>query len=152
MDCVSKLAAPQWKTESIWKKKWIVKKREKHNLLTSPLKEPFTCGDTLEWLEGLSESWEKSWGEEERKEKSNKSVWYPPPSAGQNARCNVNHDAQTVHPGRADITPTSCLCFMTWPIISSGSKGAEIDVYSEQADIFQLHNQQKRHLNISSAR
>ena len=42
------------------------------NLLTSSLKEPFTCVDTLEWLEGLSASREKEpsgGGREERKVK-----------------------------------------------------------------------------------
>lgn len=96
-----------WQRSNERQKEWErAEKREECNLLTPSLKEPFTCVDTLEWLEGLSANWEKSWREEEeRKEKSNKSDWYSPPLVGQNARCNVNHDALTVHLGWADITP-----------------------------------------------
>lgn len=110
MDKASKLAALQWEaeTEKMSKRGW--KKEKRVLLLTPSLKEPFTCVDTLEWLEGLSASWEKSWGEEEeRNEKSNKSDWYSPPTVGQNARCNVNHDVPTVHPGPSWHYTTSCL-------------------------------------------
>lgn len=152
MDKASKLAALQWEaeTEKMSKRGW--KKEKRVLLLTPSLKEPFTCVDTLEWLEGLSASWEKSWGEEEeRNEKSNKSDWYSPPTVGQNARCNVNHDVPTVHPGPSWHYTTSCLRFTIWPIISSRGTGTEIDVYSEPVDIFQLHNQQMKCFNISQA-
>lgn len=87
----------------------------------------------------------------DRNEKSNKSEWYSPPSVGRNARCNVNHDALTVHPGPSWHYTTSCLRFTTCPITSSRDTGAEIDVYSQPVDIFQLHNQQIKYFNISQA-
>lgn len=71
MDCMGKLVAVQQERFKKRKKK-KQKEREERGLLTSFLKEPFTRVDTLEWLEGLSESWEKEPGRagtEERKVK-----------------------------------------------------------------------------------
>ena len=53
--------------------------------------------------------------------------------------------------GLADITPPAVSALRFGPIISSRGTGVEIDVYSEPVDIFQLHNQWKRHFNISQA-
>lgn len=84
------------------------------------LKEPVTCVHMPKWLDGPVSELEGKRLQRRRKdrnEKSNKSEWCSPLSAGWNARRDVNHDALTVRTGPGWHYTIGCLRFTIRTII-----------------------------------